>query len=407
MNRAALKPTNLWSMIRKSVSAWIDDFAPSMGAALAYYTMFSIAPTLIIIIAIAGFIFGREAASGELYGQLAGLLGDDGAKAIQGLVQSASGKKEGILATLIGLAVLLVGATTVFAELQTDLDRIWKAPAAKKTEGLWGMIRSRVLSLGVVVSMGFVMLVSLAVSAALSALGSWWGGIFGDFEWLLQLVNFLVSFAVITLMFALMYKILPRVRIAWHDVWIGAAVTALLFTIGKLLVGLYIGKSSVASGFGAAGSLVVLLVWVYYSAQIFLLGAEFTWIYAHEYGSRQGQDKPATAKEQGTATDKPAVADTSLSPAGPRTGVSAGATVMATRARIARQRPKTAAQRHAGLIAAGALLLGALASEALRYGQQRSKPRPMQALAGELERLRSLVPRRRTVRMRLPKLFRA
>jgi membrane protein len=414
-------------MVRKSISAWIDDFAPSMGAALAYYTMFSIAPTLVIIIAIAGFFLGQEAATGQLYAQIAGLVGDDGAHAIQGLVESASSRSDGIIATIVGLAVLVIGATTVFAELQSDLDRVWKAPAAKKSEGLWALIRSRVLSLGLVVSMGFVLLVSLAISAALSALGSWWGGIFGELEWLLQLVNFVVSFGVITLMFALMYKILPRVRIAWHDVWIGAAVTAALFTIGKLLVGLYLGKSSVASGFGAAGSLVVLLVWVYYSAQIFLLGAEFTWIYAHEFGSRKGQDKPATAKEQGTATGKPAVeggaaaspgrardgkssapvpaaARTSVpSPAGPRDA--AAADPMAARARAARRRPRSATERHAGVIAAAALLLGALASEALRYGQRGIKPRPLQALAGELRRLRALAPRRRMAR--LPKLFRA
>jgi len=426
---AALKPANLWSLVRKSVSAWIDDYAPSMGAALAYYTMFSIAPTLVIIIAIAGFFFGQDAASGQLYAQIAGLIGDDGAHAVQGLVQSASSRKDGILATLIGLVVLVIGATTVFAELQSDLDRIWKAPAAKKTEGLWALIRSRVLSLGLVVSMGFVMLVSLAISAALSALGSWWGGLFGELEWLLELVNFLVSFAVITLMFALMYKILPRVKIAWHDVWIGAAVTAALFTVGKLLVGLYLGKASVASGFGAAGSLVVLLVWVYYSAQIFLLGAEFTWTYAHEFGSRQGQDKPATAKEQGS-TGKPAVegatsgastgrapagarptpapvaARTSMpSPAGPRSGTSPAAQQLAARARAVRARPRSAVQRHAGIIAAAALVLGALASEALRYGQQRMRPRPMRALAGEMQRLRALVPRRRV--LRLPRLFRA
>jgi len=406
MNRAALKPGNLWSMVRKSISAWIDDFAPSMGAALAYYTMFSIAPTLVIIIAIAGFVFGREAATGQLYAQIAGLVGDDGAHAIQGLVESASSRSGGIIATVVGLALLVIGATTVFAELQSDLDRIWKAPAAKKSEGLWALIRSRVLSLGLVVSMGFVLLVSLAVSAALSALGSWWGGIFGELEWLLQLVNFVVSFGVITLMFALMYKILPRVRIAWHDVWIGAAVTAVLFTVGKLLVGLYLGKSGVASGFGAAGSLVVLLVWVYYSAQIFLLGAEFTWIYAHEFGSRKGQDKPATAKEQGTATGKPAVEGGAATSQGrARDGNGSAPFPAAARARTAPRRPRGATQRHAGVIAAAALLLGALASEALRYGQRRIRPRPMQALAGELHRLRALAPRRRAAR--LPKLFRA
>src|SRR4051795_13043170 len=184
MNRAALKPAALWSMVKESVSSWMDDFAPSMGAAIAYYMAFSIAPLLIIVIGIAGMFFGREAASGQIYAQLGGLLGDDGAKAVQGLVDSAGKFGNGIIPTIIGVAVLVIGATTVFAELQTDLDRVWKAPAAKKPEGLWGLIRSRVLSLGLVVSIGFLMLVSLVVSAGLAALGEWWGGVFGGMEWL-------------------------------------------------------------------------------------------------------------------------------------------------------------------------------------------------------------------------------
>ena len=305
MNRAALAPAALWAMIKESVSAWDDDFASSMGAAIAYYTAFSIAPLLIIVIAIAGFFFGREAASGYLYTQLAGILGSDGAQAIQGMVRSASDTGDGVIATVIGIVLLGVGATTVFAELQTDLDRIWKAPAVKKAEGIWALLRSRLLSFGLVISIGFVMLVSFMVSAMLSALGDWWSGFFAGFVWLLQLVNFVVGFAVVTVLFALMYKILPRVHIRWRDVWIGSVVTALLFSVGKFLVGLYVGRTSVASGFGAAGSLAVLLLWVYYSAQIFLLGAEFTWVYAHRYGSRQGKDKPATAKESIATTEHP------------------------------------------------------------------------------------------------------
>ena len=305
MNRSALSPGNLWSMIKESVTAWIDDFAPSMGASIAYYTAFSIAPLLIIVIAIAGFVWGEEAASGYLYTQLGGILGEDGKQAVQAMVASAGSKKEGVWATVVGVALLVVGATTVFAELQSDLDRIWKAPAVKNDEGLWGMIRSRVLSLGLVVSIGFLLLVSLVVSAALAAFGQWWGSIFGDMEWLFHVLDFVVSIAVIAVMFALMYKILPRVKIAWRDVWIGAGVTAVLFAVGKFLVGLYVGKTSVASSFGTAGSLAVLLVWVYYSAQIFLLGAEFTWVYAHRYGSRKGEEKPATAKETVATTSKP------------------------------------------------------------------------------------------------------
>ena len=297
--RIPMNLSSIWALITDSVVAWSDDYAPSMGAAIAYYTAFSIAPLLVIVIAIAGFFFGAEAAAGYLYAQLSGMVGADGAEALQGMVESASNTQEGVIATVIGTILLLLGATTVFAELQSDLDRIWKAPAATKPEGIWGLLRARILSLGLVVSVGFLMLVSLVLSAALAALSSWWGGFFEDFEWLLHAVDFIVSLTVVTLLFALMYKILPRVKIAWRDVWVGAFVTAVLFTLGKLLVGLYMAKAAIASSFGTAGSLAVLLIWVYYSAQIFLLGAEFTWAYAHRFGSRRGEAKPATAKEDG------------------------------------------------------------------------------------------------------------
>ncbi|HET9693110.1 MAG TPA: YihY/virulence factor BrkB family protein [Steroidobacteraceae bacterium] len=297
MHREALSPAAMWSMARETVSGWLGDFAPSMGAGIAYYTAFSIGPLLIIVIAIAGLFFGQEAASGYVYTQIGELLGTEGAEAVRTMVNRAGETEEGILAPIIGLGLLFVGATTVFAELQSDLDRIWKAPAAKQTEGIWGLLRRRVLSLGLVVSIGFLMLVSLVFSAALAALSKWWSGWLEDFAWLLHALDFLISLGVISLMFALMYKILPRVKIAWRDVWVGAIATALLFTIGKFLVGLYIGKTRVASGFGAAGSLVIVMVWVYYSAQIFLLGAEFTWVYTHRYGSRKGQAKASNTRE--------------------------------------------------------------------------------------------------------------
>ena len=281
-------------MAKEAVSAWLDDFAPSMGAAIAYYTAFSLAPLLVIVIAIASLVFDRDAASAYLYTEISALLGDEGSLAVRALVDSASASEKGPLATAIGIVLLLIGATTVFGELQTDLDRIWKAPAAAKSEGLWHLMRSRILSLGLVISIGFLLLVSLIVNSVLAALGEWWRGPFEDFELLLQALNSVVSLVVITVMFALMYKILPRAEIGWRDVWIGAAVTALLFTVGKFLVGLYLGKAGVASSFGAAGSLAVLLMWVYYSAQIFLLGAEFTWVYAHRMGSRKAQDELPT-----------------------------------------------------------------------------------------------------------------
>jgi membrane protein len=285
----------LWPLIKASVVSWRQDHASSMGGALAYYTLFSIAPVLIIVIAVAGFFLGPEAARGEIVAQLRGLLGDDGAAAVQGLLESASKPEEGLFATLSSLVLLLLGATTVFAELQSDLDRIWRVETAQKISGVWSFLRARLLSFSLVLVLAFLLLVSLVLSAALAALGNWWGGWFEGWATLLEILNFAVSFAITTGLFALIYKLLPRADIAWHDVWIGAAVTALLFAIGKFLIGLYIGRSGVASGFGAAGSFVVLLIWVYYSTQIFLLGAEFTWVYAHEHGSRRGEQRPGRA----------------------------------------------------------------------------------------------------------------
>jgi len=276
-------------LIGKSVSAWIDDFAPSMGAALAYYTLFSIAPLLIIVIAIAGLVFGQDAARGEIVAQIQGLIGRDGAMAVQGLLKSTSEPAQGIVAIIISTIMLIIGATTVFAELQSDLDRIWNVPSAAKQMGILIMLRTRLLSFGLVLGLGFLLVVSLVVGAAIAAIGKWWNGFFAGWEALFQAIDFCISFAISTVLFAMIYKFMPRARIAWRDVWIGAAVTALLFEVGKFLIGLYLGKTSVASGFGAAGSLVVLLVWVYFAAQIFLLGAEFTWAYAHERGSKAEQ----------------------------------------------------------------------------------------------------------------------
>jgi membrane protein len=284
-------------MARETVSAWQADFAPSMGAGIAYYTAFSLAPLLVIVIAVAGLVFGTDAASGYVYAQLADLLGQPGAQAVRDMVERVGQTEEGVFAPLIGFVLLLIGATTVFAELQSDLDRIWKAPAAKRQTGIWSLLRRRLLSFGLIVTFGFLMLVSLVVSAALSAFGKWWGGVLGDAVWLLQAIDFAVSLGAISVVFALMYKVLPRVKIGWRDVWVGAIATAGLFTVGKFLVALYIGQSEVASSFGAAGSLVVVLVWVYYSAQIFLLGAEFTWVYAHRAGSRRGQERPQATRE--------------------------------------------------------------------------------------------------------------
>ena len=287
-----MKPATAWSLARETLQSWSDDYAASMGAALAYYTMFSIAPLLLIVISVAGLFFGEQAARGEILDQLEGLMGADGARAVQALLATVNQPRAGVLATLFGIGGLVVGATTVTGELQSALDRIWRAPRRHDAGGIAKWLHSRLLSLGMIMGIGFLLMVSLVASAALAALGKWWSPVFGAWEATAQAVNFVFSFAMVTVVFAMIYKIMPRARVQWRDVWVGAAVTALLFTVGKHLIGLYIGKSSVASGYGAAGSLVVVLVWVYYSAQIFLLGAEFTWVYAHEYGSLRHVERP-------------------------------------------------------------------------------------------------------------------
>ena len=266
-----------WRLAQRAVRAWADDYAPSMGAALSYYALFSIAPLLLIVIGVAGYFFGEEAARGEMYGQLATLIGPDGAHAVQGLVAAARKPQSGVLAVVVGTALLIGGASTVFGELQNALDRIWRAPAREKAKGWWTLLRTRVLSFGMILGIAFLLMVSLVLSAAVAALGRWWG---------LHLIDMVASFGLTTVLFAMIYKFMPRVRIAWRDVWVGAAITAALFAVGKWAIGLYIGRSSVASAFGAASSLVVAMVWVYYSSQIFLLGAEFTRVHAEAHGAR-------------------------------------------------------------------------------------------------------------------------
>lgn len=288
-------PKQIWNLIKKSVVAWVDDYAPSMGAALAYYTLFSIAPLLIIVIAVAGLVFGQEAARGEIVAQIQGLIGQEGAIAVQGLLKNANQPIQSIFATVVSIITLLIGATTVFGELQSDLDRIWRVPAPLNESGIWALLRTRLLSFGFVLGLVFLLLISLVVSAVIAAFGKWSHGFFEGWETFFQVANFIISFAITTSLFAMIYKFMPRARIAWRDVWIGAAVTAFLFEIGKFLIGIYLGTTSVASVFGAAGSLVVLLVWVYFSAQIFLLGAEFTWVYSHEYGSKAAQPSQKSA----------------------------------------------------------------------------------------------------------------
>jgi membrane protein len=283
----------LFDLCKQSFASWRADYAPSMGAALAYYTVFSVAPLLLIVISVVGLVFGRDEARGEIFEQLSGLMGAEGARAIQIMLEALNKPRQGIVATVIGVALLIVGATTVFGELQDAFDRIWRAPARRDINGLLDLVRVRLLSFSMIMGIGFLLIVSLVVNAALAALGEWWAPVFGGWATLAQNVNSVFGFVIVTVGFAMIFKFMPRVRVQWRDVWIGALVTAVLFTIGKFLIGLYIGKTGIASGYGAAGSIVVLLVWVYYSAQIFLLGVEFTWVYAHEYGSFRGRPRPA------------------------------------------------------------------------------------------------------------------
>jgi membrane protein len=284
--------TQIWELIKTAAQSWSDDYAPSMGAALSYYTLFSIAPLLLIVISIAGLVFGQDAARGEIFGQLNGFMGSEAAAAIQGLLESVNKPAQGALATLIGIILVLIGATSVFGELQDAMDRIWRAPARHQTSGIWGLLRARLLSFGMILSVGFLLMVSLVMEAMLSALSRWWSPLFTGWETMAQVINTVASFGLTMLAFAMIYKIMPRVKIDWRDVWIGAGVTAFLFTAGKFLIGFYIGRSGVVSGFGAASSIVIVLIWVYYSAEIFLVGAEFTWVYAHIFGSRKGQTRP-------------------------------------------------------------------------------------------------------------------
>jgi membrane protein len=273
-------------IVTESVTAWFDHNASSLGAALAFYTLFSVAPVLMIAVAIAGYVFGAAKAQTEILSQLQALTGDAGAAAIRELLLSAHYSDQRGLAAILGVVTLLVGATSVFGELQNALDRIWQTPKPAREVGWWRFVRARVLSVGMVLGVGFLLLVSLVVSAGLAAFGGWLGAYMPALEIVLPVLDLTLSFAMTVLLFAMIFKYVPREPIPWGDVWIGATVTAVLFTVGKTLIGVYLGKSSFNSAYGAAGSLIVLLLWIYYSAQVFLLGAEFTRVFAYGHGSR-------------------------------------------------------------------------------------------------------------------------
>src|ERR1700730_2064430 len=274
-----------WTLLKDTILSFIDDEALSRGAAIAFYTVTSIAPVLLIVIAIAGLAFGRDAAQNAIIAQLSGLMGPQTAEVLQSAVASAAGKSSGIVATIVGIITLIATASGVFGEMQSALNAIWKAKPKGTTVSR--LIRARATSLGLVAALGFLLMVSLVVSAALTPFGDQLNSILPLGKLFLSLVNLVVSLVLISVLFAAIYKVLPDRHLEWGDVVVGAVVTAVLFTVGKSLIGWYIGSSAVASSYGAAGGLIVLLLWVYYSVQIFLLGAEFTKVFANRHGSKQ------------------------------------------------------------------------------------------------------------------------
>ena len=276
-----------WRVLCQVAKSWLADYVPSMGAALAYYTMFSLAPLLLIVVSVAGLVFGEDAARGEIAAQLSALMGERSAAAVQDFLTSVKQPDQDASFSLLGVLLLIAGATTVFGELQDALDRIWRVPPSIARSGWITLLRTRLLSFGMVLAIGFLLVVSLVASTALALLGRWGAPLFQGWYALAASANALGSLVLVAAMFALIYKVMPRACVQWRDVWIGAVFTAALFILGKFAIGWYVGQSGVASGFGAAGSLLVVLLWVYYSAQIFLIGAEFTWVYANTYGSRR------------------------------------------------------------------------------------------------------------------------
>ena len=279
----------LFDIGTKAVVAWFDHNAASLGAALAFYTLFSVAPILIIAVAIAGYVFGADFAQTQVLSQLQSLIGDAGAKTVGDLMASAHYSDKKGLAAAVGVVTLIIGATSVFGELQNALERIWQTPKPVREVGWWRFLRGRVLSVGMVLGVGFLLLVSLVVSAGLAAFSDWLGRFLPQLRIILPVLDLTLSLGMSALLFAMIYKLVPREKIPWNDVWTGAGVTAFLFTIGKMLIGIYLGKSSFNSAYGAAGSMIVLLLWIYYSAQIFLLGAEFTRVFSYEHGSRRSR----------------------------------------------------------------------------------------------------------------------
>lgn len=289
-----MKGKDVVPLLKDTAKSWSEDKSPRLAAALAYYTVFSIAPLVLIAIGIAGFVFGRGAASGAVTHQLENLLGSQAAGAVEGMTAGAGKPSHGLIAAVVGVVTLLFGAAGVFGQLKDALNTVWGVQP-KPGQGVWGFIKDRFLSVTMVLGVGFLLLVSLLLSAAAAALTGPLARLAPGVGWLGPLLDLVLSLVLVTVLFALIFKVLPDAEIEWRDVWIGAFMTAVLFAIGKFLIGLYLGRSSVASGYGAMGSLVVLLLWVYYSAQILLFGAEFTKVYAQKFGSRIVPEPDAVA----------------------------------------------------------------------------------------------------------------
>jgi len=287
-----IKPPAVWKLLKESFAEWNKDKVLRLGASLSFYTVLSLPSLLLIALTLASLIFGREVAQSRLVEQFGSLVGEEGGRAIEGMLGGDSKPRKGPFAAILAGLLLFVGATGVFAELQDSLNIIWDVKV-KPRGGLWGLIRTRVLSLNIVLAVAFILIVSLMISATLGALGELWGRRLEGLETILKVLDLVVSFTVLTGLFALLFRRLPDIRIPWRDVWLGAGVTSLLFTLGKFAIGLYLGKSAAGEAYGAAGPLVVLLLWIFYSSLIFFFGAEFTQVYSRTYGSRIG--KPAEA----------------------------------------------------------------------------------------------------------------
>lgn len=280
-----IHPGRLWLVVKAAFAGWWTDNVPRMGAALAYYTLFALAPVLIVVIAVGGIAFGPEAVRGQIVSEIQGLIGREGAQTIQGMLEAASRTSPRIAVTIIGIVTFFLGATGAFLELQGALDTIWRVTPKSRGSILRDLLMQRLVSFGLVLGFAFILMTALVVSAALAALSGYVGNAFPGAAAFWKVADLVLSLAVISLLFGLIYKVMPDVKLAWKDVWVGALVTAGLFTLGKTLIGLYLGASAMISTYGAAGSVVIILVWVYYSSQLLLLGAEFTRAYVLEFGT--------------------------------------------------------------------------------------------------------------------------